>query len=201
VARHSLDGSEFALIYVGPHPDGFVVLERDGQVAKESVFRKGDVYARHGSASERWQQEDVARLRARLLEGAQGIPELVTAPSLNHIAASPRLIPFSPVGALHQQQIVIYVKNVGNAIARIVRANLNTNLPASLKSPDAIAPRDTEPFEVNVQVSGEDGAPSGTEFMLRITYEGSGRTRELLTNVRYNRTGGFENCGSNIWEA
>jgi archaellum component FlaG (FlaF/FlaG flagellin family) len=110
-------------------------------------------------------------------------------------------VKLSPAGGLLYQRIVIYVKNVGDEIARVTNAAINTNVSATLRSASAIAPKDSEPFEINALVADEAGVPSGTEFMLRITYEGGGRRRELLTNIRYYRSGGFENLGVDIWEA
>lgn len=61
-----IDENNFALIECINHPDGFVILKADGQyphsTKTKEVFRKGDVFVRHGSSSERWQQHDINRI-------------------------------------------------------------------------------------------------------------------------------------------
>ncbi len=55
-----ISGNVFAIIYVGRRRDGFCVLRADGFTsANLAVFRNGDVFVRHGTASERWRQHDV----------------------------------------------------------------------------------------------------------------------------------------------
>lgn len=70
VAVHQYQGQNFALIYIAPHPDGFCIFEHDGayQDGKDQkvVFRRGDVFARHGTKSERWNQDDIAMIKRRL---------------------------------------------------------------------------------------------------------------------------------------
>lgn len=200
-ATHLVREAYVVLIHVGPHPDGVAIFMTDGTVDDRTVFRKGDVLVRHGTASERWGPTDLARMKERILQAARGVPELVPAPALQHRVETPHLVPHSPVGGLLYQRVIIYVKNVGNEIARITDAIVNTNVSATLRGASAIGPGGSEPFEINTLVADEAGVPAGTEFMLRITYEGGGRRRELLSNVRYYRSGGFENLGMNIWEA
>ena len=200
-ATHIVDGARVVLIHIGPHPDGVAIIAADGAIGDKTIFRKGDVFVRHGTASERWTHLDLVRLKERIVQAARGIPELVPAPALDHRAEGPHHVKLSPTGGLLYQRIVISVKNVGSEIARVTNAVVNTNVSASLRSPSAIAPGDAEPFEINALVPDEGGVAAGTEFMLRITYEGGGRRRELLTNVRYYRSGGFENLGTDIWEA
>lgn len=65
-ASHEVNGMLLGLIYVAPHEEGFCIFKADGQYDGKLVFRAGDVFARHGSASERWQQQDIPRIRARL---------------------------------------------------------------------------------------------------------------------------------------
>jgi len=52
------------MIYVGPSPSGFCIFKADGNYegAGSPAFRAGDVFARHGSASEPWAQTDIARI-------------------------------------------------------------------------------------------------------------------------------------------
>ena len=60
---HTVDGKTVVLIHVGPaRPHGFKVMDQDGfdPALNRPVFRKGDVLVRHGTASERWNPEDVS---------------------------------------------------------------------------------------------------------------------------------------------
>jgi len=78
VGRHTLPtGDRLAIIYVGPHPDGFVIFRADGQYQPsggqktKTVFRAGDVFVRHGTSSEKWNQDDIARALARQIAAAK----------------------------------------------------------------------------------------------------------------------------------
>ncbi len=58
-------------VCVLPHPSGWAVMKRDGAYAdgrgrNKTVFRAGDVFARHGSSSERWNQDDAREIRAAI---------------------------------------------------------------------------------------------------------------------------------------
>ena len=68
VSSTKFDSSNFILIECSEYADGFVVFKADGQYEKNSkakvVFRAGDVFVRHGSASEKWQQHDIRRIVA-----------------------------------------------------------------------------------------------------------------------------------------
>jgi hypothetical protein len=174
------------------------LLSRLAEGASDAEFRGCEDSRRLVSLGVNWSS---TKPPERILQAARGVPELVPAPALEHRVEAPHLVQHSPVGGLLYQRVLIYVKNVGNEIARVTNAVVNTNVSASLRSASAVAPGDSEPFEINALVTGEDGLPAGTEFMLRITYEGGGRRRELLSSVRYYRSGGFENLGVNIWEA
>lgn len=75
-AVHLLDGRYLAVLAVGPNPYGFAIFASDGisqepqangKTRETVVFRKGDVFVRHGSASERWEQADVDRIRDRII--------------------------------------------------------------------------------------------------------------------------------------
>lgn len=56
------NGDRFAIVTVLPHKERILVFESDGQChdgqRQYHVFREGEVVVRHGSASERWNQED-----------------------------------------------------------------------------------------------------------------------------------------------
>lgn len=59
-AVHIINSARLALIYVGPNPKGMAIFATDGQHgANQVVFRRGDIFVRHGTASERCQQSDL----------------------------------------------------------------------------------------------------------------------------------------------
>ncbi len=70
VAVHTHGGHQFAVIYVGHNPMGCCIFAADGQYGsgrqQMTVFRKGDIFVRHGSASEAAQQHDLDRIWARV---------------------------------------------------------------------------------------------------------------------------------------
>ena len=76
VGIHQQQGQTFVLIYVAPHPDGLCVFERDGSYPDPATgrphiaFRAGQVFARHGTSSEPWNQHDVATIKRRLAADA-----------------------------------------------------------------------------------------------------------------------------------
>lgn len=67
---HRHDGQSYALLYLVPDPDGFCVFRHDGTYQdgnrEKAVFRAGEVFARHGTRSERWTQDDIRVIRQRL---------------------------------------------------------------------------------------------------------------------------------------
>jgi hypothetical protein len=67
---HRFEGQSYALLYVAPHPDGFCVFKRDGTYQdggrEKTAFRTGEVFARHGTRSERWTQDDIRMIKRRL---------------------------------------------------------------------------------------------------------------------------------------
>lgn len=71
-AVHEIEGSLLVLVYVGPSPLGLAVFRADGQYELNGkptlVFRQGDVFARHGSASERWAESDLGPAFERVIE-------------------------------------------------------------------------------------------------------------------------------------
>jgi hypothetical protein len=74
-----IDGNNVVLIYVGASQQGWCIFACDGEYAEEAykdganikrkvtVFRVGDVFVRHGTASERWQDSDQRRLIQRVV--------------------------------------------------------------------------------------------------------------------------------------
>jgi hypothetical protein len=74
-AAHQYLGQSFAILYFPRHPDGFCIFEADGTYQEsggkmQTVFRRGEVFARHGTSSERWHQTDVAVIKRQLQVGA-----------------------------------------------------------------------------------------------------------------------------------
>jgi len=78
-AVHELDDGTgpraVALVWVGPHPDGWCVFTRNGDYMEGTkakiAFRAGEVYARHGTRSEPWNQTDIAVARNALVARAK----------------------------------------------------------------------------------------------------------------------------------
>ncbi|WP_327639536.1 putative DNA binding domain-containing protein [Kribbella sp. NBC_00482] len=79
-AIHELDDGtgpkKVALIWVAPHPDGWCIFARNGEYPGERgrtkiAFRAGDVYARHGTSSEPWNQADINAARRQLIARAK----------------------------------------------------------------------------------------------------------------------------------
>ena len=58
-AEHLVDGKLMVLVRVEPNQDGFCIFKENGAYKarngdEEHVFRKGEVFARHGSAHRAW---------------------------------------------------------------------------------------------------------------------------------------------------
>ncbi len=66
------DGRRFAILTILRSRHSPLVFASDGQYPEGTrtvtVFRQGDVFVRHGSASERWNQDDVRTLYSRVVE-------------------------------------------------------------------------------------------------------------------------------------
>jgi hypothetical protein len=195
-ARHDLDGALLVLLYIGAHPDGFLIVMVDGQTGDRVIFRRGDVFVRHGTASERWQQHDFGQMKEALIKRHLGVPELVPAPPSTYRVEAPRLIHTGGGEALYQR-LLIEVENVGASSAYIIETTATGYDPGgalgSVRPPAAIPPNYSRPFELNARVADDGGLDAGTEIALRVGYEGGGRRRNLSMSVRYNRAGGFEN--------
>lgn len=69
VGVHQHGANLFAVLYVGPNPKGCCIFQADGQYTKNGkqvvAFRAGDIFVRHGTASERVQQHDLDRIFTR----------------------------------------------------------------------------------------------------------------------------------------
>lgn len=71
-ACHGVDGQTVALIYVAPDPYGWCVIHTDGEYndangKQKIVFRRGDVFVRRGTSSERWNDADRERLVSQIV--------------------------------------------------------------------------------------------------------------------------------------
>jgi hypothetical protein len=88
VGRHARPDGPMVVIAVMPHADGAAVFVNDGAYERDGKpalgFRKGEIFVRHGSKSERPNQSDISQLRhdavdrARLwMEQLRTIGELV----------------------------------------------------------------------------------------------------------------------------
>lgn len=65
------DLKRVALLYVHPSRDALAIFEADGTYTgpngrERARFRKGEVFARHGTKSERWSQSDIGQVRERI---------------------------------------------------------------------------------------------------------------------------------------
>lgn len=67
-ATHRIGGHLLTVIYVAPNAVGMSVFRADGNYEGGQAFRAGDVFVRHGSSSERWQQHDIDRIQMRMVE-------------------------------------------------------------------------------------------------------------------------------------
>jgi hypothetical protein len=76
-ATHVIDGNTVVLVYVAPNVEGWCIFAATGEYYEPIpgstktrpivVFRRGDVFVRHGTASERWQDADRSRLLQRAI--------------------------------------------------------------------------------------------------------------------------------------
>lgn len=66
------EGTWLAAVVTLPNPSGYMIIKADGQYGsgkdQRTVFRAGEVFVRHGSASERWSQHDTERIIRRVVE-------------------------------------------------------------------------------------------------------------------------------------
>lgn len=106
--RIEVKGKPFAVLTVLRSSRSPLVFEHDGQYSDQRgrmrpVFRAGDVYVRHGSASQKWNQDDVRTINARVVdrERERWIKEVV--PDLRRLMqeAAP-----GPVAQLTPQEIL-----------------------------------------------------------------------------------------------
>lgn len=96
---HEIDGNIFILISVAPQPDGFAILRALGQNSRgKMVFKPGEVYSRHGTASEVWKSSDMAiikqEIKARekerwMAESTERLAALVPSAVAGKLAAAP----------------------------------------------------------------------------------------------------------------
>lgn len=74
VGRHEIDGKYYVVIYVAIAKDGFKIFRADGVYEKSGgqrrqkiTFRKGDVFVRNGTSSEKWQQHNAREAIERII--------------------------------------------------------------------------------------------------------------------------------------
>ena len=72
-SQHVVGDNAVVLIYIAPSPTGWCTFKaageyEDAQNRKQYVFRVGEVFVRHGTSSERWNDTDVARLVDQIVE-------------------------------------------------------------------------------------------------------------------------------------
>lgn len=74
-AVHEVDGHRVALIFIAAHPSGCVFFRADGKYVKNGKevvrFRKGDVFWRHGTSSERLTQSGLVEILERGIANAK----------------------------------------------------------------------------------------------------------------------------------
>jgi hypothetical protein len=68
---HQLNEKWLVVVYVAPHPSGLCIFKADGSYPDsgktKSAFFAGQIFARHGSSSEPWRQEDIPRILSNLI--------------------------------------------------------------------------------------------------------------------------------------
>jgi hypothetical protein len=193
-ATHELDGARLVLIHVGVHPDGFVIVKADGASSTGSqVFRRGDVFVRHGTASERWEPHDFAQIKEAMITRHIGIPELVPGPPSTHRIDPPRLVRTGE-GEQMYQRLLVEIENVGAVVAHIGQTSAEGYEPGVFRPrpPVAIPAGASRPLELHALVADDDGLDEA-EFTLRMRYTGGGRAWDLLTRVHFSKSHGFEN--------
>jgi hypothetical protein len=145
-----VDGAWFALICVLPHPDVLAPFKKDGAYEDKKPFRKGDIFARHGTKSERANAEDIRRAREEIrrqersearMEFQNSLHELQASVSSTQAAAS------APIGAITWQ---LDSETFVNAVLEQVRRNDLIPVTLLLKG----APRDAA--ELAEKGAGDD---------------------------------------------
>ena len=107
-AAYDVAGSWVGIIYVAPNPDGFGVFQHDASSGpKPPSFRSGDVFARHGTASERWRQSDIARIKGNLRRRADDESRqhvlAMAIPKSRQVAGQVTAIPIDPAATTESQ--------------------------------------------------------------------------------------------------
>lgn len=106
-AVHQIGAARLALVWVGPNPKGFAVFKADGTYVAEgkvvTAFHRGDVFARHGSASEPWNQSDIDKVRSRIVESEKELWRVSLAEDIRlvGVGAEARGLARAPAGALN----------------------------------------------------------------------------------------------------
>lgn len=91
---HEIGQHKVALIYVERRADGFAILSNDGALKHGTgrfEFRKGEVFTRHGSASERWNQTDVRMIVDALIADRKSVWQRETRETLEQALSAQNL--------------------------------------------------------------------------------------------------------------
>ena len=123
-----LDGKNLILICVRPHPDGWAVFVRDGSYAgqgerQEFAFRAGEVYARHGSKSERWDQDDATRIRNEIRSQEREAAKLELRDEFAGLVAQGGAAQTAARGPVGTLSIDLDLETLTNAAIELVRAS------------------------------------------------------------------------------
>ena len=123
-------GDQIVIVWIGRHPQGFVVLAEDGTYMDgdktKFAFRKGEVYVRHGSASEVWQQHDIERIFRDQVAAArdewreelkQNIHELGLAREAQEAAAGPADVLNWQLDADSYERLALELIRAGDRVA------------------------------------------------------------------------------------
>lgn len=106
-AVHAVDDTSIVIVRVGRNQRGMAVFKADGQYSANSgkttgVFRAGDVFARHGTSSERWRQDDIEDVIENLVAARkeQWRADLAADLAALGVAQTAQTLAAGPIGAL-----------------------------------------------------------------------------------------------------
>lgn len=66
-ALHTVQGSSYLIIGIGPNRDGMRIMQKDGGYEGATVWRQGDVFVRRGTSSMRWSQHEARGVIERVI--------------------------------------------------------------------------------------------------------------------------------------
>lgn len=99
VGVHQIDGHKCALVYVAPAPEGFTVMAADGAYedppgSARLLFKKGDVFVRQGTSTQKWDQAAAAERLVRFARKSKDRWRKELAIDMEHFSA-----PVQPISA------------------------------------------------------------------------------------------------------